>query len=113
MMEIEGVDTKQGLSFSGGSETAYMELLGVFCLDVDSRLEFLNYSYAENNLKNFITQAHALKSASAIVGAAALSEEAKALESAGSRGDMEFIREHAGLFRENLAAIAERIRGAL
>jgi len=112
-LEIEGVNTKLGLSFSGGSETAYWELLGIYCLDVDSRLAFLNYLHAENDLKNFITQVHALKSASATIGATALSEEAKALESAGKRGDMEFIREHVEAFRENLGALAERVRRVL
>jgi len=112
-LEIEGVNMKLGLSFSGGSETGYRELLEVYCLDVDSRLASLNYSHAENDLKSFITQVHALKSASAIIGATALSEEANALEDAGKRGDMEFIREHVEAFRENLGALAKRTREAL
>ena len=112
-LEIEGVNTKQGLSLSGGSETAYREILEMYWQDVNSRLSFLNYQHAENDLKNFITQVHALKSTSAIIGAVALPEEAKALEYAGKRGDIEFIREHVDFFRENIAALAKRIMEAL
>jgi len=111
--EVDGVNTELGLSLSGGSEETYRELLDIYCLDVDSRLAFLNYPHAENNLKNFIIQVHALKSASGIIGATALPEEAKALEEAGKRGDMEFIRERVDAFHDNTAALAKRIEEAL
>ena len=103
----------QGLALSGGEENTYKEMLYFYCLDVEFRLEFLNYEYAESELNDFITHVHALKSASASIGAGAVSEEARALESAGKRNDMAFIREQINVFREHLADLAVRIDEAL
>ena len=76
-------------------------------------MEFMNAPPAEHDMKNFITQVHALKSASASVGAADISHMAAALESAGGKGDMEYIRENLPSFRESLTAATERIKIAV
>ncbi|MCL2011049.1 MAG: ATP-binding protein, partial [Synergistaceae bacterium] len=111
--EIEGLDTTKGMAMSGGSEALYREVLELYRRDADARIGFLNASYAERDLKDFITHAHALKSASASIGAAALSEKASALEEAGKRGDMVFIREHTDEFRDRLVDITKHIGAAL
>ena len=110
---IEGVDTAKGTAMTGGVEGIYREVLEQYCRDAEERFEFLNVTYAESDLKNFITQVHALKSASESIGAADLSEEAKALEDAGRREDMAFIRERAGVFHENFANLVKRVSAAL
>ena len=78
-----------------------------------ARSKFLTASHTENDLKNFITQVHALKSASASIGAARFSEEAGELEDAGRRGDAAFIRERIEAFRENLVNLLLHITAAL
>jgi HPt (histidine-containing phosphotransfer) domain-containing protein len=60
-----------------------------------------------------VTQVHALKSASASIGAAALSEKAAMLEDAGKRGDVTAISEGLSGFRDDLSLIVKRIRHAL
>jgi CheY-like chemotaxis protein len=108
--EIEGVDTKRGLLMTGGTENGYREVLELFCRDADKRLELLRNTPDENSLPLFITQVHALKSASANIGAAALSEMARRLEDAGNAGDLAGISEQLGAFFENLSGLVKRIR---
>jgi signal transduction histidine kinase/HPt (histidine-containing phosphotransfer) domain-containing protein/ActR/RegA family two-component response regulator len=111
--EIDGVDTKTGMLMSGGTEAKYRGLLEQYYRDVAARIDFLTVARAESALKSFTTQAHALKSASANIGAATLSGEAASLEDAGKRGDIAFIRERVESFRENLVRLIDNIGLAL
>jgi signal transduction histidine kinase/CheY-like chemotaxis protein len=110
---IEGLDTARGISLSGGSETVYREILEFYCKDVAERLDILRQPPAAEGLPLFTTQVHALKSASANIGATVLSEQAALLEEAGRQGDRAVITERLDQFREALTALAERIRGTL
>ncbi|MDR2522856.1 MAG: response regulator [Synergistaceae bacterium] len=112
-MEIEGLDTKRGTALTGGTEAGYRTVLRQYCRDASARMEFLDLSYAERDPKNFITQVHALKSASASIGALDLSEAAASLEKAGKAGDAEYIRTHLDDFRQKLFETVTRVRAAL
>ncbi|MDR2697840.1 MAG: response regulator [Holophagales bacterium] len=113
LAKIDGLDVIKGIAMTGGTNAAYRDVIELYCRDANARTEFLNAPYALVNLKNFITQVHALKSASASIGAAALSEEARALEDAGRRGDMAFISERVDEFRGQLSYMIKRIETAL
>jgi CheY-like chemotaxis protein len=109
---IQGLDVDRGISMTGGSEEIYREVLDLYRQDVEQRLDVFRQTPDAEGLALFTIQAHALKSASASIGAAALSEEAALLEGAGKRGDMAYIEEHLVHFREALSAVAEGIRRA-
>jgi CheY-like chemotaxis protein len=111
--EIDGIDTARGITMTGGSERGYMEVLSLYCTDAEQRLEVLRGAPSPESLDLFITQVHALKSASLSIGAAALSGRAAALEEAGKRGDLAAIGEQIDGFREALTDIVARIREAL
>jgi CheY-like chemotaxis protein len=102
--EIDGVDTCLGLRRTGGNEHAYLEALGIFSRDVTVRLKMLR-DFSENNMDDFIVAVHALKGASANIGAAPLAEEAALLEAAGQERDMAVIAGHI----DGFMAMAERI----
>jgi CheY-like chemotaxis protein len=112
-LKIPGVDTARGMIASGGTEAMYREVLELYCRDAAARMEFLAVERAGYDMKNFTTQVHALKSASASIGASELSEKAAMLEDAGKRGDMTAISEGLDGFRDDLSLIVERIRHAL
>jgi signal transduction histidine kinase/CheY-like chemotaxis protein len=112
-LAIDGVDTARGVAMTGGSARQYQEVLALYCRDAAERLELLREAPDEAHLALFITQVHALKSASASIGAAALSERAAELEAAGRRGDLDFVRENLGGFHEALALLVSHIRAAL
>ncbi|MDR3256029.1 MAG: response regulator [Synergistaceae bacterium] len=111
--KIGGVDTVKGIAMTGGTEANYRGVLEIFCRDADDRMDYLNFSCAENDIKNFTTQVHALKSASASIGAAEISRVAEAMENAGRGGDMELIRGCVDDFRRNLSGLVSRVRAEL
>jgi chemotaxis protein histidine kinase CheA len=76
-------------------------------------MKFFEAPPEPENLKSFLVNAHALKGASASIGAAELSRKAWALEDAGEREDMEAIRGNLEDFRESLVSTVARIRAAL
>jgi len=111
--KIDGLDIVKGIAMTGGTNAAYRDVIELYCRDANARIEFLNAPFAMANLKIFITQVHALKSASASIGASALYEDARALEEAGMRGDIAFIRERIDEFRSQLSYMIKRIETAL
>jgi signal transduction histidine kinase/CheY-like chemotaxis protein/HPt (histidine-containing phosphotransfer) domain-containing protein len=106
---IEGLDAAAGLAQVGGRAGRYREVLELYGQSAPSRLELLRVSDSLD-LSSITAQAHALKGASAAIGAGALALKAGRLEEAGRRGDLQFIRENLGAFRDDLSALAERIR---
>ena len=111
--EIEGLDTTKGMANAGGSLWSYMEVLEIFCRDANERIGLLTADCARGDTKRFITNVHALKSASASVGTVGVSEAAASLEAAGLRGDMGHIQESVDNFRADLADIVGRIEDVL
>jgi len=127
---IPDVDVKQGIAMTGGTEMTYRTVLSMFRKDVEKRLFLFEKFLKENNssendkfsegkydqkdsknsLSAFITQVHALKSASASIGAAEASAQAAQLETAGKAGNMAFIQENLPGFTKKLAKLAEKIR---
>jgi signal transduction histidine kinase/DNA-binding response OmpR family regulator len=112
-ISIEGVDFKQGLFTTGGSLTAYREILTVFSKDAAGRLSSFGRVPTKGELSDFIIQVHALKSAAANIGAAALSQKAALLEAAGRQGYLGTIGELLGSFHDDLEILIKGIRAAL
>jgi CheY-like chemotaxis protein len=109
---IPGVDTAKGIAMTGGTVAAYKQVLSMFRADVQERLPLLN-KVAADALPAFITQVHALKSASASLGAAEVSTRAAGLEAAGKTGNIAFIQENLSGFTRQLAELIEEIAAAL
>ncbi|MDR1950310.1 MAG: response regulator, partial [Spirochaetaceae bacterium] len=119
---IKGIDVQQGIAMTGGSQKAYFEILGLYCKDVDKRLDMLGdflvrvsgkvgeTAEEEADFSGFTTQVHALKSASATIGAAKIAKTAARLEEAGKNGDRKTIAELLGGFNAELAALVRGIR---
>jgi CheY-like chemotaxis protein len=125
-LKIPGVNVKQGIAATGGTGAGYRKVLALFHKDALERLLLLrrfaegeSVSVGQNDqqeldaLSLFVTQVHALKSASASIGAAEVSAQAAALEAAGKAGDMTAIIEALPVFTQQLAALAEGIEAAL
>ncbi|MDR0992848.1 MAG: response regulator [Ruminococcus sp.] len=79
------------------------KLLEVFLRDVKKAIPILE-KLGKDDLKLFVTTAHAMKSACANVGIPELSEIAKSLEAAGRAEDLSFIEANAPQFIEKLNA---------
>jgi CheY-like chemotaxis protein len=110
---IEGIDILVGLARTGGEKKHYLDLLEVFCRDARTRLPLFEKVPGEKERGTFITQVHALKSASASIGAVELAAVAARLEEAGRNGDMSVINDNLGAFFVALKAIPANIEEAL
>jgi HPt (histidine-containing phosphotransfer) domain-containing protein len=119
---IKDVDTLKGMARTGSTITSYRQVLSMFCKDASERLQLLRFylfegmsvnKFPEKHLPSFTTQALAIKSASASMGAEKIAEEAKRLEEAGKTGDLTFIWENLGGFIGNLTELVNNVRAAL
>lgn len=92
LQRIANLDTSLGLSYCGNDISFYLEMLDTYVEGYKG--EELDALYNQENWKDYRIVVHALKSTSLSIGAASLSEEAKALEFAARDLQIEVIREH-------------------
>ena len=121
---INGVDTSKGIAMTGGTAEGYRQVLSMFRKDAEERLQKLRFfqyeglssgkgKFPEKHLSSFATQIQALKSASATIGAAEVSEEATRLDAAVRNKDLVFIYDNLPKFIESLAELVKYIRAAI
>jgi len=112
-VKIDSVDVKKGISMTGGTFESYAQALSAFYKDGLKKIEEIKKCLETDNYPLYTTYVHALKSASASLGALDLSEQAKALEIAGRQEDTSFIRLHNTNFLISLEMILNNIGTAL
>jgi len=112
-IKIDGVDVKKGISMTGGTFESYAQTLTAFHKDGLKKLEEIKKCLETDNYPLYTTYVHALKSASASLGAEDLSEQAKVLEMAGRQEDSSFIRLQNPKFLTSLEILLNHIETAL
>ncbi len=113
-MSIEEIDTNTGV-LNCGSADSYLSVLETFRQTADKKADEIESYYNEGDIENYTIKVHALKSSARIIGAAALSDMARALEDAGKAGDEDTIKRdtaalltaYRGLYDKLLAGTAE------
>ncbi len=103
---IEGIDTDELAEHYSGSMEEYKSLLDLYCLDGKRKLKLLRELLERGDYQTYGIEVHALKSASANVGAMKISEIAREQERAVKRGDETFVDSHA---EQLLAGYEEQI----
>jgi len=111
--KIKGLNTKKGITLTGGSIERYLETLSVFCDDGYEKIEELKVCLETGNIPLYTINVHALKSAAANIGAEELSGKAKALEMAGNQMDLDFIKENNPQFLTALESVLKDIGDSL
>ncbi|MDR1841092.1 MAG: response regulator [Holophagales bacterium] len=112
-LEIDGVDIKKGVVLTGGTLEYYMETLETFYDDGLDRVNIIRECLEKSDLPLYTIHVHALKSASANIGADTLSEMAYSLETAGRREDFGFIETHNAGFLNAMKALLDKISDAV
>ena len=97
-IEIEGVNTENGLANCGNNAESYQSVLSIFYTDGISKVSVLNNMNVEEDTGDFTILIHALKSACANIGAMTESENAARLETAGKNEDRDYILKNLPLF---------------
>ncbi len=93
-LEQAGINVELGLDYCAGDEDFYREMLRLFSTQGAEKRAEITALYESANWTDYAVKVHALKSTSLTIGAEALSAQAKELELAGKRGDVNFIQEH-------------------
>lgn len=89
-----GINAQRGLDYCCGDENFYLEMLRMFHEQSDAKKKEISSLYEAENWPDYAVKVHALKSNSLTIGAEDLSEFAKALEGAGKKEDIAYIREN-------------------
>lgn len=90
VLEIEGIDVKEGIKNTGSKEF-FLELLGDFYKLIDLKSTKIEKCMADNLIRDYTIEVHALKSSSRMLGATELSEKFRHLEQLGDANDVEAI----------------------
>ncbi|MDR1021151.1 MAG: response regulator [Synergistaceae bacterium] len=109
LFEIPGVSVETGLANSGGSVEAYLDILDVFCTDIEEKSKQIEQCAANGDLSLYMTLAHAFKGASRSIGAAEFGDLAAQMEGAARAGDMDTIALETGAF----LAFARELTGSI
>jgi len=109
-VEIEGLDIRRGVVIAGGTLENYLHTLAIYHKDGEQKIEEIKKCLEQSNYSLYVTYVHALKSASANVGAHEISNLAKDLEKAGRQGDLEYIKKYNTLLLESLQILLDNIK---
>ncbi|MBO4889708.1 MAG: response regulator [Lachnospiraceae bacterium] len=108
-LAASGVDTKQGLHYSGGDRNFYLTLLDQYVKESSKKKGIMKESLASGDLAAYAIQVHSIKSTSKMIGAADLSESARELEMAAKNGDRAYVDSH----HEEMLASYEAVLDAI
>ncbi len=90
---LPGIDADAALK-GCGSESALKDVCQIFYDSIDVKEKELRGFYEEEDWENYTIKIHALKSSARLIGALVLGTDAEALEMAGKKGDVDYIREN-------------------
>ncbi|MBR5088402.1 MAG: response regulator [Ruminiclostridium sp.] len=107
LLEENGIDTKTALSFCGGNDDFYRELLNEYAVSSEAKIKELDDAEAADDIKMYGIKVHSLKGISRTIGANALSDAAAQLQKAADEGDGEAIhRGHEALMEQYRRIVA-------
>lgn len=106
-----GINAQIGLDYCCGDENFYLEMLRMFHGQSEAKREEIVSLYDMENWPDYAVKVHALKSTSLTIGAEELSEQAKALERAGKKEDIAYIRENHPKLLEMYDDVCKSIAG--
>ncbi len=101
---IEGLNAEYALSMLGGNMAIYQSVLQIYCKDGVEKLNVIKQYLDARDLGGFRIEVHAMRSASASIGALALSDQARKLEEAAVAIDWNYIDKHTPKFLNDLSA---------
>lgn len=90
MPNLKEIDTEAAIRFCG-SEQIFWRLIEVFYRTIDNKADTIEAYEEHGDMKNYIIEVHALKSAAKLVGAMELSDLAAKLEQAGKNENLSEI----------------------
>ena len=106
-----GLHTSEGISYCGGEEGFYLEIIDDYADAAEKNIEKLDALKVQDNLTDYRILIHSVKSASKTIGARELYKEAYELEKASDSGDKDYIDKNHDRFVEKYMKMAENLKG--
>lgn len=113
VLEIDGIDVGVGMHNCGGNRKNYLEILDQVVENGPKTSAMLTKYALEKDYKNYLIQAHALKSVCASIGALELSQYAKEHEFACREEKYDFVQNESGILVSRNDTLMENISAAL
>ena len=115
-LEAKGFHIEAGLQYCNHDSALYADVLTRFAQDAERKIAQIDVDLQREDYKHYQILAHALKSTSKMLGADALSELAKAAETAAKELDTDYIHAHhkelMARYREAAQCISDVLRPA-
>ena len=111
--EASEINRDTGLSYCGGMDELYNEMLGMFLADGPDKIYQIEQCYDDKDYPNYAVYVHALKSTALSIGAESLSADAKELELAAKAGNEQLILEKHSLLIEHYENVLKEIQHKL
>lgn len=108
-----GIDVADGLAYCADDPEFYVEMLAEYVHEGEANRVQLRQFFDEQDWDNYRIRAHSVKNTSRMIGAAALSERAHALELAAREQDAETILASHAVFLADYTALVDAIRGLI
>ena len=106
-----GLHTSEGISYCGGEEGFYFEIIGDYAKAAEKNTEKLTSLKDEDNLNDYRILVHSIKSASKTIGARELYKEAYELEKASGDGNKDYLNNNHDQFVEKYLKLAQNLKG--
>ena len=103
-IDIPGIDNQKGIE-NAGNPTLFRELLGQVYELIDEKCDSIRANLESDNIKNYTTEVHALKTTCRMIGAMELAENFYTLEKLGSDNNVPKIKECTPSVLEEFSAL--------
>ncbi|NLG02519.1 MAG: response regulator, partial [Clostridia bacterium] len=111
--EVPNLNIHEALDRCDNDCSIMKEVIKVYVRSSKDVVERICVAFESENLKDYSTEVHGVKSASKSIGADSLSEAAKELEFAGKDGNINFIKSHHYQFLQAYSSMIEELRDTL
>ena len=105
------LNVQEGLEYSMDNVDFYKEILETYMEETTDQIKQMDEHLASGNMPEYATLVHAVKSGSRLIGAAALGEDAFALEQKSKADDIDFVRANHDNLKAHVDVVFEAIRG--
>ena len=112
-LERIGLDTEAGLAYCADDPEFYEEMLEAYAAEGRERAGELRRFFDARAWADYAIRAHSVKSTSRMIGAEALSEKARELESAAKQGNAQAILDGHDAFMAEYEALIGSLRAMI
>ena len=110
--QIDELSVKTGLNAVSGQRDVYEKSLSLMIKEIEKCDSNLKEFLAAGDMRNFCIEAHSMKGSLANIGATALSEHARDLETASGKADAHFCASNLPPFLDRLNSLHFELKGA-